>query len=270
MKFEVRPDLAGLFTARDDPFAALPLLRGKVYRELEGRRTLRFYHGPNSYFLKHHTGIGWGEIVKNLLSLRLPVLGATNEYRAIRRLEALGVDTLSIAAFGCKGLNPARQQSFLITDELPPSVTLEDHCAGWPERPPRLRHKRLLIRKVAHISRSLHDNGINHRDYYLCHFHLKTGSSSRPWPVLYLIDLHRAQLRRRTPYRWRLKDVAGLYFSALDIGLTRRDLLLFMREYSGMPLRQALAARARFWRDVERKALRLYRKVHGRRWEGGR
>jgi heptose I phosphotransferase len=57
---------------------------------------------------------------------------------------------------------------------------------------------------------------------------------------LSLIDLHRAQIRPQTPRRWRDKDLAGLYFSAVEIGLTRRDYLRFLRVYFGRPLREVL------------------------------
>ena len=59
-----------------------------VYRSKEGRQTLRFRHGDRSYFLKLHGGVGWKEVFKNLLQLRLPVLGAVNEYRAVAALHA--------------------------------------------------------------------------------------------------------------------------------------------------------------------------------------
>jgi heptose I phosphotransferase len=70
------------------------------------------------------------------------------------------------------------------------------------------------------------------------------------------------QLRRHTPRRWRLKDIAGLYFSALDAGLTRHDCYRFMRLYGGTPLRAQLGRP--FWRQVSRQAVFLYRKAHGR------
>ena len=265
MIFECRPDLESLFSASGDPFAVVASLEGERYRDMPGRRTLRFDYGGRSYFLKFHYGVGWREIFKNLLTLRPPVLGAGNEYAAIRRLEALGVDTLSIAAFARAGFNPARQRSFIITDELPSALTLEDLCRDWSSRPPPLRAKRHLIRQVARISRILHGNGINHRDYYLCHFHIDEASFGREHPTLWLIDLHRAQLRSSTPYRWRLKDVAGLYFSALDIGLTRGDRLAFMAEYSGLSARETLCRQGRFWERVDSKARRLYRRERRRR-----
>lgn len=265
VEVELRDDLAELF-AGGDAFACAQALEGDIYRDVKGRRTLRFDHRGRGYFIKVHQGVGWGEIAKNLLMLKAPVIGAGNEYRAIRALEAIAVPTLSIAGYGRRGCNPARQQSFLITDELPPSVTLEDHCRDWPTSPPSVRDRRRLIRAVADTSRAMHTSGINHRDYYLCHFHLDLARRDGEAPLLYLIDLHRAQMRPQVPRRWRLKDIAGLYFSALDIGLTRRDLLTFVTAYAGKPLRIALGEHRAFWRQVERKALRLYRKVHGREY----
>jgi hypothetical protein len=48
----------------------------------------------------------------------------------------------------------------------------------------------------------------------------------------------------RTPRRWRDKDLAALYFSVLDIGLTQRDLLRFLVAYFVRPLRLLLREEA--------------------------
>ncbi len=61
-------------------------MQGEVFRELETRRTLRFEMAGKSYFLKWHRGTTLKEIIKNLLSLRMPVLGADREWNAIHRL----------------------------------------------------------------------------------------------------------------------------------------------------------------------------------------
>ena len=106
----------------------------------------------------------------------------------------------------------------------------------------------------------MHRAGINHRDCYLCHFLLKKATLDAPEPELHIIDLHRAQLRDRVPYRYLVKDVAGLFFSALDVPLSRRDVWRFIARYSGRPVKRELAERGGFWRDVHRAAIRLYRK----------
>ena len=234
-----------------------------VYRRREGRTTLRLQAGGRGYFLKLHTGVGWREIVKNLLQARLPVLGAANEYRAVLALTHLGVDTLAVAAYAATGSNPATRQSVLVSDELAGTVSLEAYCAHWSDAPPAPRVRMRLIAKLAHTARRMHEGGINHRDFYLCHFHLDPATLAARAPRCYLIDLHRAQVRRRTPLRWRVKDLAGLYFSAMDCGLTRRDLLRFLRHYNNAGLRSALVDEAGLWQRVSDRARRLYISEHG-------
>ncbi len=245
-----------------DPFAAVQQVSGEVYRDKEGRTTQRFIFEDKPYFLKLHRGVGWGEILKNLLQLKLPVLGAENEWRAIEFLHRHGVDTMTCVGYGKRGSNPARQLSFLLTEELEAMVSLEDYCAPWLQAAPDLREKRLLIEAVAKVAAIMHTEGMNHRDFYLCHFLMPLSWDRKTLPRLYLIDLHRAEIRDRTPRRWQVKDLGALYFSAADIGLGYRDVLRFVRHYTGLPLRQALADR-RLWSRVCKRAGKLYRRDFG-------
>jgi heptose I phosphotransferase len=242
-----------------DAFCEVQTIDGTVYRDKEGRKTLRFEVDGQGYFLKIHRGIGWREIVKNLLQLRLPVLGASEEYNAIRKLESLRLQTMTPVGFGRCGINPAAQQSFLITRELIDIISLEDYCRHWKTKPPSLAEKQTLIRRVAHIARNLHQNGINHRDFYLCHFLLSTSVPDLAAAPIYLIDLHRAQLRKKVPRRWLIKDLGALLYSALDIGLTRADIDLFITEYDGNLQNDAALCAA-----IKQRAASIYRRDFGR------
>lgn len=256
MTLWLREDFQRAWSGRD-PFDCARALSGQVYRAKEGRRTLRFELDGQSFFLKLHEGVGWGEIAKNLVQLRLPVLGASNEYTACLRLQQLGVDTMTPAAYGVRGFNPARQLSFLITEDLSDTTSLEDYCRPWATQPPSLKEKRALIAKVARTARLLHDNGINHRDFYLCHFLKRNGDMPfADGAPLYLIDLHRCQQRSTTPWRWRAKDIAGLFYSAFELPLSRRDVIAFLREYQPLWLRGKRAEK----RAIAKKACALYRK----------
>jgi heptose I phosphotransferase len=135
--------------AGQDPSPPRTRCKARCCAQLEGRRTLRTEIAGRGYYAKIHRGIGWGEIFKNLLSGRLPVLGAGNEWRALERLAALGVDTMRAVAFGERGSNPARRQSFIVTEELAPTISLEDFCRDWRAVPPAPTLKRALIRRVA-------------------------------------------------------------------------------------------------------------------------
>ncbi len=246
-----------------DPFDQLFKINGHVYREREGRKTLKFSIDDKFYFAKFHRGIGWKEIIKNIIQFRLPVTSAKNEWEAIKRLNQLGINTARLVGYGKKGWNPACLQSFVVMEELVDCISLEDFCLKWQESPPNYALKRALITEVARIARTLHENGLNHRDFYICHFLLdisKNKDKVDPQRLrLYLIDLHRMQIRRRAPKRWRVKDIGGLYYSSMNIGLTKRDLLRFIRIYRNKPVKATFKEDKVFWWRVKKRGDALYR-----------
>ncbi len=277
----------------------------------EGRRTVSFSHNGERYYLKIHDGVGWKEIGKNLTSLRLPVLGAENEWKGVHHLrrqtllQNLGLNTLNIAGYGTRERrfwkilnNPAKRQSLIVTDEIPEAISLEDLFKDklfWGRNankiPIKICFKRWLIEQLAQTARVLHNSGANHRDFYLSHFLLqRTKESHEPTPEnssLFLIDLHRMQIHKPrwtawikailqgalklqrphppesvTPRRWKMRDVSGLHYSSMDLGLTKRDLIRFISTYENISNRQVLEilqANDGFWRDVRSRAQNLYR-----------
>jgi len=262
----VSPALLGTLKT-NDYFKELTSIEGQVYREAPGRKTLRFHRNGKDYFLKTHTGVGWREIIKNLTYLRLPVIGAKNEWNGIHHLSSIGVDTMTAAAYGSKGKNPAQQHSFIITQALPTELSLEEVCSEWgSNRANSLKETRLrrwIFNKVVQSARLMHESGMNHRDFYLCHFFLNAEFTDDEHVAqnskLFVIDLHRVQLRKKTPQRWLVKDLSGLYYSSMDIGLTKRDLFRFMKGYSNKPLREILSDDLSFWKKVETRAKKMYK-----------
>ncbi|WP_291969559.1 lipopolysaccharide core heptose(I) kinase RfaP [Candidatus Symbiopectobacterium sp.] len=254
----LKEPFASLWQKRD-PFEEVKKLDGDVFRALESRKTLRFTLAGRSWFIKIHRGTALKEALKNLLSLRLPVLGADREWNAIQRLRDLGVDTMTGAAFGQRGINPLQRESFIITEDLSPAISLEDYCANWPKNPPMLAEKRRLIRRVAEMVRKMHAGGVNHRDCYICHFLLRQPYQPTDTQfTLSVIDLHRAQLRERVPLRWRNKDLIGFYFSSLDIGLSKHDLLFFLKIYfDHQPLRTTLRQEQALFHEAFTKAEKI-------------
>lgn len=263
----VREELRPLFeTERSvDDFMNID---GEVVKHVvESRRITRFDRQGRAFYMKCHYGVGWAEIFKNLLTLRLPVTSARNEWQALNILQQIGIDSMQVAAFGSTGWNPASRQSFIITDALSETEDVEQWLAAMGTAAPsreQLRMKWGVLRAMGQLAGKLHTNGINHRDFYLCHFRLRPAELEelRPGeqPCLYLMDLHRAQIRRRVPVRWLVKDLSGLLFSGMysphDLPLTLRDYLRLVEAYCGTPWRQCLRQRQDLWGKVLRRALR--------------
>ena len=261
MPIVLDPDLQSVFSTQQSLFAQIMTLRGEVYRELENRRTQRIVLKKQNYFLKQHFGVGWKEIFKNIFQLRLPIVSAKNEWLALQKLEQLGIPVAKIAGYGAQGLNPATRQSFLLTHEIEPHVSLEDFCRDWKKNPPSFRLKQKILKEIARIARVMHTNGVNHRDFYLCHFLMDLEALHSQEKIhLTVIDLHRAQIRRKVPERWLIKDLAGLYFSSKDAGLTQRDLLRFIKEYRNQPLAISLAGEKAFWQRIKKRGNKLYQR----------
>ena len=194
--------------------------------------------------------------------------------------------------------DPARHQSFLVTKNISQAINLEDLFKDkkfWERNanklPDKIRLKRWLIDQLAQTARILHSSGANHRSLYLKNFLLQRADESHePTPdncSLFLIGLRRmmihvptigiwikaaikALLKQQrpqppqyiTPVRWRMRDVAALHYSSMDIGLTKRDLIRFIATYENISNRQVLETfqdNNRFWRKVQSRAHNLYR-----------
>ncbi len=259
-----------LHLPKENTFDWLMNVEGKVHRAVKNRRTVEFEIGGRRYFIKAHRAVGWSEVLKNICYGRAPIVSAEPEWHAIQALNRAGVATPAVAGKGLRGRAPANLESFIVMPALDGMISLEDFTRDWRGLTGKRRVllKRLLLKRIADIARRLHGAGMNHRDFYLCHFLMRDRNWTQWTPndavELVLIDLHRVQIREQVPERWLVKDLGGLLFSSFDAGLTRRDLLRFITAYRQWPWREVIGEEGPFWRKVWSNAVRLYRPFHNR------
>lgn len=231
---------------------------GEIFRNQNGRVTQKIIIDNQPLFIKKHYGVGFPEIFKNLFQLKVPIISAKNEWLALKYLQKLNILAPEALLYGSRGINPATRESFLVMKALLHTISLDIYLTELPKANRPFIRKYVLIKEVARIARTLHTHGINHRDFYLCHFLLDLNCLS---PLkLYLIDLHRAKIRKKTPLRWIIKDLAALYFSSKHCGLTRRDLLCFIKAYRARSLREIALTELNFWQKVKKRGDQLYRR----------
>ena len=245
---------------RKDPFLEAFGIAGEDYRKVKARRTSRFELEGKGYFIKLHSGIGLREYLKDIFQGKKPVTGAGQEFAALQLLEEKNIPTMKVAAFGRKGGFAPYEKSFLVTDELCDVVSLEDLCKETGGLPDRV-FRRKIITVLGDTAGRMHRCGINHRDCYICHFLMDRKKAEEGEIVLYIIDLHRAQIRKKVPQRYLVKDLAGLYFSAMQyMEPERKDVYSFLRAYYGLSLREIFCRYGKFLTKVQTAASRVYRK----------
>jgi len=250
-------DLKDLFN--NQPFEVAKNLEGDVFREYENRVTKRFEFHQRTYFIKNHGPVGWREIVKNLLQIKTPVIGARREYEAIQHLSRNAVQCPKIKGIAFRGLNPAKSSSFLITEELDSTISLEDFFLKRLHEELSFRDKKNLIIRVADLIRRMHATGLNHRDLYLCHIHIKNNFDFNDID-LSLIDLHRAQIRTKVPRRWLIKDLGGFIHSVLQFNLTERDFYRFFMTYFDCSLEELTGKYQNLIQNILDRAFKMYLK----------
>ncbi len=248
-------ELKNLFSSGDF-FSIAENIEGEVFRKTANRITKEFTFEGNRYFIKLHYGVGWKEIFKNIFKFRAPTIGASPEWKALKKLRSLGIECPEPVGFYSSGINPATLKSFLITRSLINTVSLEEALKKRKFQELSFSKKREFIEKIALISRNLHKSGINHRDYYLCHFHVDKDMDANK--SIYLIDLHRAQLRSFVPTRWASKDIGGLIHSAMGFDLTEKDFYRFMGTYLQCSIRESLQTHSKFLKTTRNRAFRMF------------
>jgi heptose I phosphotransferase len=212
-----------------DSFDDFMRLEGMVAKSaVRERLTQRLDLKGVTVYLKKHFFPGIREILKNLVRFRFP-LGALNEWQALLAFHLHNIPTMTPICAGRKPLLwKIEKESFLLTDDLGDTIRLDDFLkerGAIPWKGKVLETKKRILENLADITRRMHRAGINHRDYYLCHIHMDNSEK------LYVIDLHRVNVRDKVGKRWMVKDLAALLFSSLEVPVTHGQRLAFYKRY---------------------------------------
>ncbi|HPD45858.1 MAG TPA: lipopolysaccharide kinase InaA family protein [Anaerohalosphaeraceae bacterium] len=215
-----------------------------------------------AYYLKRYDRPPPGQQIRNWIDHRQRASTAAYDRRPAEELTAAGIRTARVVAFGEEWSGLFEKRSFVILEEIANGRSLEARLPEYFYNSKPLENvdrKRQFIRALADFARRFHDTGLRHRDFYLCHIFM-TGDET-----LYLIDLQRTFRPMIFDERFRVKDIAQLYYSAPGQIISRADRLRFYCYYVGRD--RLTAADRRFLRQVKNRAWRMadHDIRHGRR-----
>jgi heptosyltransferase-2 len=196
------------------------------------RRRLQFEIKPPStiVFLKRYDRPPVVVQLKNWLShLGRKSLGFC-EFESARELAAEGVKTPKVISYGEQWERFFEKRSFIITEKIPNAESLERKlppCFNGPATAEALKLRRNFIAQLASFVKKFHQTDYRHRDLYSSHIYYDDDGN------FHLIDLARAFKPILLGERFRIKDVAQLYYSAPARYFSRTDRLRFYLGYVG-------------------------------------
>jgi heptose I phosphotransferase len=255
----------GLATVRD----VMAYRGGTSYRNVPDRLTVRVPFtwpdggGQSALYLKRHRRVDGRAWIEGLAFWRKPLTRAEAEFRSLFQLVHCGVATAQPVAWGQEHRWSVRQDSFLITEEIPGGEPADDYLRRRfpPGGGGEASLKRELVARIAELARRMHGHGFCHRDFYLCHLFVRERplGAAGPALVLHLIDLQRVLRARggRLRQRWIVKDLAALDYSAPAGVVTRADKVRFLRGY--LQVRKLDASARELVRLVAAKSSRIAR-----------
>ena len=198
----------------------------------------------------------------NWLAARSRISCGVFGFKSASELAAGGINTPKTLFYGGQWGAFFEKRSFIITEKIPNAESLErklPDCFNGPATVEKLRVRRIFITQLAAFIRKFHETNYRHRDLYLSHiFYSDSGD-------FYLIDLARAFKPIVWRRRFRIKDIAQVYYSARSQYFSRTDRLRFYVSYTGQEGKLTRKDKA-FIHRVMNKARRMARHdiKHGR------
>jgi heptosyltransferase-2 len=176
------------------------------------------------------------------------------ELEHINRLAEAGINTPKVVSYGQQWGLFFEKRSFIITEKIPGAESLEQKlpgCFADTGSAENLKQRRVFITQLADFIKRFHETNYRHRDLYFSHiFYSDNGG-------FYLIDLARAFKPVILCQRFKIKDIAQLYYSAPAKYFSNTDRLRFYLCYVS---RNKLAnGDNNFIRKVLNKARRIAR-----------
>ena len=179
----------------------------------------------------------------------------------VKKLAAAGINTPKTICYGEQWGIFFEKRSFIITEKIPNAESLEQRLPVYfngPATVENLKLRRNFITQSAIFVKKFHETNLRHRDLYLSHIFYSDNNE------FHLIDLARVFKPIFLAERFRVKDIAQVYYSAQSRYFSKTDRLRF---YLGYSSHDRLTARDKiFIRKVINKVKRMARHniKHGR------
>lgn len=210
-------------------FAGGEGIRLELIAKFRNRQVFTAGNPPTRFYLKTYNRPPIGVQLSNWLAHGKRASTAAYDYLPALELAKIGIKTPKIAAFGEVWNGIFEQKSFIATEEIVGAAPLENNPPEFfvpPFSSDKRKKKLEFIDRLATFTRKFHGSGFFHRDYYLCHIFWGKQAGFE------MIDLQRIFKPILLKNKYRIKDIAQLYYSAPASIYSKADRLRFYKRYA--------------------------------------
>jgi hypothetical protein len=209
---------------------------------------------PKTLFLKRYNHPPIWLQIKNWFSHKKRAATADFDRFPCEQLKKAGINTPEVIAHGFQWGGLFEKRSFIVTEKLQNAWPLEKKLPDFfynSSPTENVKQKKDFINALADFAAKFHKTGYCHRDFYLAHIFTDDQQN------FYLIDLQRTFKPLFFKWRFKLKDLAQLYYSSPGQIISRADRFRFYIRYTGrkkMTLLDKLfikALKAKVWRMAD-------------------
>jgi hypothetical protein len=185
---------------------------------------------PTTVFLKRYNSPPITLQLRNWLAHRTRISCGFVEWVSASQLTSAGVPVPRTIAYGEQWGGLFEKRSFIITEKIPNAEALErklPECFDGQPTIANLKRRRQFIAQLAGFIKRFHETKHRHRDLYFSHIFQDNNGG------FFLIDLARVFKPMVLRRRYRIKDIAQVYYSAPRRYFSNTDRLRFYLVYAG-------------------------------------
>jgi len=237
---------------------------GQTIKKIKARSVSRISipdgDGTRTFYLKRHNRefIGLRQLIARLFP-QTALSQGKGEFANICEFRAQKLATAAPVAAGEKPVRFLWAESFLITEDFSPYISLEQLMKDRPEffmGPEGKNRKKILLNRIARYAQQMHHSGFNHRDFNATHILLLYENGSND-PKIALFDLQRVEKRKYLRFRWMIKSLARLNYTLPDDLFDTEDRIYLFLSYKGKERLHLWDRLQWFW--IKRKTARIKR-----------
>jgi hypothetical protein len=170
--------------------------------------------GAVFYLKRHRQRLGRLKTLRSLLPGKARFAEGIRELYFYRRFRQIGLATAEPVAAGSMRRSLSRLDSFLMTRDHAPLVSLEALLLERPDSfrgPARQSKREAVLLGIARYAVKMHLGGMNHRDFNATHILLDDPDAAAPRVALF--DLQRVDVSRVNRLHWPIKSLAEVCFT---------------------------------------------------------